>query len=364
VVAVAAIHVALLYLLMTSGFGQTVVPIAPSIEVTLIHRLQRPVWKVSRLELRPQLAKFQVTLRPEPFDFKVKEPVELVRSPKPGMIGSPAPRGASVEPGDPLALTFTHYVVPTYPADETRAREERTATVALAVSPGGTVVAAKVARSSGSAELDRAAVATVRQWRFAPFGGSAAEGAWALVNIHFSPPSGLPGMPPTVVMPYSAVAGQIDAELKVQHPRYPPRTAALIWRLLNEFVAAFASDRGGHAGSGLRSGESSLERVLGPLGAPRSVRFVGFVPHGMDGAEPDPSERWNRPLFEPLRWEVYEVEQQQGFSVWLVEASPRGTISRAEVTVRCKGKTCQKSWPPSAPPTHVGPTVAIHVARH
>jgi TonB family protein len=364
VAAVAAIHVALLYLLITSGLRRTVVPIAPRIEVTLIHRLKPPIWRVSRLKLRPQLAKLQITLPLEPFDFKVKEPIELVRSQQPGVIGSPAPRGATVEPGGRVALTFTHFVVPNYPANVPPARDRRTATVALAVSTGGTVVAAKVVRSTGSAELDRAAVTAVRQWQFVPFAGPASGGALALVDIHFSPPSGIPDMPSAVVMPYSAVAAQIDAELQLQHPKHPPRSAALIWRLINELVTAFARDRGGHAGSALPSTEYAVERVLGPLGAPQSVRFVGIVPHGMDGAEPDPVERWNRPLLEPLRWEVYDVEQRQGFSVWLVRTDPLGKILRIEMTVRCKGTPCRKSWPPSAPSEDVDPTAPIHVARH
>jgi TonB family protein len=328
---VIAAHAAFLYLLMTFGFSplRAVVPTVHPIEVSLIRRVKRRILIVSPLEFRPQLAKLQITSSERSPDFRIKVPEELIARPKPttAMTGSPAPHGAIVAVGGRVALRFTHYVVPTYSA---RAGQQRSITLALLVAPTGTIEFVKILRSTGSSQLDQAAVTAARQWRFAPFERLPDTEVWSAVRMDFGSPSPLLGVP-LDIMPYTAVARQIDSEIEKQQPGHASWTKGVISRLLDKLVA---QDRGRRRGADRGSPEDSLEAKLARQGPVRFVRFVGVVPHGMDYASPDSIDPRRRSRFMQARWQVYDVEQQRGFSVWLVKATPLGVIRRIEVAIR------------------------------
>jgi protein TonB len=57
---------------------------------------------------------------------------------------------------------------PRYPAQALRSGEQGTVMVSAEISEDGVPSAVEVARSSGSRQLDRAAVDAVRHWRFRP----------------------------------------------------------------------------------------------------------------------------------------------------------------------------------------------------
>jgi len=57
---------------------------------------------------------------------------------------------------------------PAYPSDAARRGETGAVLVIIHVAPNGYATGAEVAESSGSASLDKAAVAAVRKWRFRP----------------------------------------------------------------------------------------------------------------------------------------------------------------------------------------------------
>lgn len=332
-----AIHAGLVYLLMALGLPLITAPTAPSIDVTLIHRTKRPVWRIPRLEPRPKLAKLQILQWRKRFDFRMREPAELITRPNQPISGSPAPHGATVEPGGHVALTFARYVVPIYPASAARRHQHGLVTVLFSVVPAGTVAQVRIMRSTGAKQMDRAAVDAVRRWRFAPFKPVAAAQVWSVVTISFMPPGDLPGIPPFAIMPYTAVANLIDTQIEREEPRYAPRAAAGIRRVLGEVTAAFRHGR--------RSTGDSLEAELGPLGPVQDVRFMGFLPHGMEDADSDSDQRPHQPAIDRDQWEVYEVEQQFGLAVWLVKSAPSGAIRRIELTIRCKGPACT---PPSS----------------
>lgn len=327
-----AIHVGLVYLLVASILPRNTAPTAPTIDVTLIDRARRPIWKVSRLEPRPRLAKLQITRWRKHFDFRMREPAALTTRPDQAINGSPAPHGATVEAGGRVALTFTNYVVPVYPAASAHRHQNGLVTVEFSVVPPGTVAEVRVVRSTGSKQMNRAATDAVRRWRFAPFKPMAEAQVWSVVTISFMPPGHLPGIPPFAIMPYSAVARLIDADIKSAQRRQVPRAASGIRRVLGEVTSTFPHDHG--------SAGDSLEAELGPLGPVQDIRFVGFVPHGMEDADRDSAAPPPRRATDGDQWEVYDVEQQFGRSVWLVQSASSGAIRRIELTIRCKGSAC------------------------
>jgi protein TonB len=93
--------------------------------------------------------------RPAPRD-EPRQPAEA--APQPVAL-RPSPRPARPAPGNPP---------PRYPSAARQAGVEGTVLVKLLVSERGEVESAEVARSSGSAQLDAAALAALRRWRFTP----------------------------------------------------------------------------------------------------------------------------------------------------------------------------------------------------
>jgi hypothetical protein len=61
---------------------------------------------------------------------------------------------------------------------------------------------------------------------------------------------------------------------------------------------------------------------------------VGFVDHGFAVDRSDSSEAQGPPQPENTHWEVYDIVQSRGSSVWLVETTARGSIQRIEFAVR------------------------------
>jgi protein TonB len=103
--------------------------------------------------------------------------------PSPSTAGQPA-----LEPSSPpdFRATYLRNPPPTYPASARRKREEGTVTLRVLVSDAGQPEKIELERSSGSTALDRAALESVRQWRFAPARrGDAPHAAWVLVPIVF-----------------------------------------------------------------------------------------------------------------------------------------------------------------------------------
>jgi len=84
---------------------------------------------------------------------------------------APAPAPAPKEPADGGDLTgnLISSKPPSYPIESRRSHEQGTVVLAVLLSPTGSVAEISVAKSSGFARLDKAALAAVRKWRWAPF---------------------------------------------------------------------------------------------------------------------------------------------------------------------------------------------------
>jgi len=78
-----------------------------------------------------------------------------------------APAGAPVASAD-LAARLIAFAAPTYPVESRRQREQGTVTLSLLLDTEGRVADIAIARSSGFARLDHAALDAVKHWRWAP----------------------------------------------------------------------------------------------------------------------------------------------------------------------------------------------------
>lgn len=85
--------------------------------------------------------------------------------PPPAVPAPPVPRTAPIATAQPQPVSMPP---PKYPARALRNGEQGTVMVSAEISAEGLPSSVGVARSSGSRDLDRAAVDAVKQWRFRP----------------------------------------------------------------------------------------------------------------------------------------------------------------------------------------------------
>jgi TonB family protein len=88
----------------------------------------------------------------------------------------------------PSTLRLVRWLRPEYPPDWAAAGVSGSVVLDLLIDPGGKPVAISVAQSSGSAQLDAAALTAAKWWRFAPpRGKSAPVEVWGRVEVRFRP---------------------------------------------------------------------------------------------------------------------------------------------------------------------------------
>jgi TonB family protein len=281
-----------------------------------------------KLQIRP----------PQIPDFHIDVPAEPTPSGRPDtqFVGSAGLPGPINQAGGPLTLNMIHYVAPIYPPVAARAREHGSIVMALLVNAQGNVEQIKILRSTGWSRLDKAAVSAVRQWKFASDKSVArSEPVWGQVSLRFTPPQRLLRIP-VIVMPYAAIARKIDAAIATNRARHPdsPSSEKSVRSLLQELIAAFPGEHALETGTTREAAGDSVEAELGLLGPIQSLTLLGFVDHGIDRDQSYSADFQDLPQLEQRRWEVYDVKQDHGSSVWLVAATARGSIQRIEVAIR------------------------------
>ncbi|MGI8560878.1 MAG: energy transducer TonB [Luteimonas sp.] len=101
---------------------------------------------------------------------------DLPPAPEPTIAQRPAPPAAPIEPpypaAQPPAATTAPVAIatpaPRYPASALRRGESGEVLLRIEVDPAGMPYSMDIVRSSGSRELDRAALVAARSWRFRP----------------------------------------------------------------------------------------------------------------------------------------------------------------------------------------------------
>lgn len=326
----------LAYLLVTldTPYAEPSRPPVEPILVSLIEKPLRPPAPLAPIALNPTLAKIQISLPREAPDYPIQMPVEPASNAAPSTpVAGPSEIGASVDRagGEPATLAVTHYVAPRYPDLAARFGEHGEVAMALRVDAQGNVDQVEIMRSTGSSRLDRAAVSAARQWKFAPATDAVhREPIWAQVKLLFAPPQRLLGVP-FIVMPYSAVAHKIEAEIRGNRKTHAPSAELSVRRSIETLIDAFPVAQGNDSVTNVGA---SLEAEVGLLGPIHTLEFLGFVDRGI---ALDRSESWaaqGPPQSGRAHWEAYDVEQSRGSSVWLVEATASGAIQRIEVALR------------------------------
>lgn len=129
-----------------------------------------------------------VTVAPAPIvQAPVPAPAPIAVAPPPA-VNVPAPPAASAAPVTPpdFNADYLKNPAPRYPVESRRMHEQGTVTVKVLVTAEGAVQELKLAESSGHSRLDKAALAAVRSWRFAPAKQAGkAVSAWVIVPIPF-----------------------------------------------------------------------------------------------------------------------------------------------------------------------------------
>ena len=157
-----------------------------------------PIFKVARptplvvemltLEPAPPIRPERKVETPVPAVTKITAPPAVVVAPAPPpsvAVANVPPPKAEVAPAAPtgpvadgdLDSKTISAPVPQYPMMSRRLREQGTVVLSVLVGTDGNVAEISVARSSGFARLDKAALAAVRRWRWSPFvrNGAAVE---------------------------------------------------------------------------------------------------------------------------------------------------------------------------------------------
>jgi protein TonB len=141
----------------------------------------------------PQLAppdvvvpKVEVDVAPPPTPSPVQATTEPDPSPFPAAPAETAPQATaapSANPGQMRTAVFADAngcALPDYPAAAARRGDSGTTTLALLVGPDGRVSSARVEQSSGSRDLDRAAINALSLCKFRPAtNNGTAEAGWA-----------------------------------------------------------------------------------------------------------------------------------------------------------------------------------------
>lgn len=137
---------------------------------------RQPIEKPKEIHAQPQI------VSPPPLVNTPTPPAQVAVTPEPPKVDAPAPPAPASPPAPPAAparsgaaesrdLTgnLLSAQPPSYPTESRRLHEQGVVVLLLQISTSGTVDEISIARSSGSARLDKAALSAVRRWRWTPF---------------------------------------------------------------------------------------------------------------------------------------------------------------------------------------------------
>lgn len=203
IAAVAAAHLAVLFLLSTIVPAERFVELAKPLTVRLIEQASEappppaPPPKVQPPRPKPSPARILAVETPAPPSaeaplFTVPTPPAPIAAPPMPAIDAAPPAPPAPAPPAPMVQArfdadYLQNPKPVYPPASRRLGEEGKVVLRVHVSAEGWPTEIELKASSGYPRLDAAARAAVEQWRFVPARrGDEAIAAWVLVPIVFS----------------------------------------------------------------------------------------------------------------------------------------------------------------------------------
>jgi protein TonB len=227
--------------------------------------------------------------------------------------------------GDAGGLVLLRRVLPRYPEDSGRRGEQGVTAVLLHVAESGRVTDVKLERSSGSKDLDRAAVDAFRRWQFRRMPpGSAPEGKWVRTSQLFV----------TYRFLYSRL--EAGAEQSVYTERLQPRPGAEeeatagSQEALLRFIAEVAEGSRADPGRPSPAGMAGLRAALRQWGPVRSVRFSGVAANTRWKEHAIREDAAAGPRTVAVSWSMFEVRHQNATSQWLIATDRGGEIWSAQ----------------------------------
>lgn len=182
-IAVIGLHVLIVYGLVVSMGIMELPKFATPIEAVFIPE-QTETQPEPEIKVKPDIENVMPNEEPLPevqFDEPVVPPSDTPIEQSANAIAAAPAAGAPAQD-----LKTSTRVEPTYPSASRRAGEEGTVRVKVLVDEKGRPREVAVARSSGFARLDEAAMEAVRKWRFvAATNGTSAITAWTQVAVTF-----------------------------------------------------------------------------------------------------------------------------------------------------------------------------------
>jgi periplasmic protein TonB len=259
-------------------------------------------------------------------DIEIRPATDDARDSSFAQVGSGRPdMPATLAPDAGIAVLQS--VMPQYPVESMRAGEEGAAVLQVLVDESGRASDVKVARSSGFARLDEAAVMAVSRWKFAPSShGALAVPTWGEMEMRFN--LYRYGVSRIVDTPLDLVApGQI---LNASHEAPVSGGERALRALMDEVRSA---DPDSFDARWMRDDLRRMKEALRGWGEEHAIQFKG----------PAAGNRWRsyevRPEFRKgntrqtveLRWDVYQVSHDRGVSEWRIALDRDGTIWSAHV---------------------------------
>lgn len=292
------------------------VPIHVNTEnVVHVQRLQRLAPKLQDIPVEaPEPATTPTTL-PQPASALVPQ-----RSNE-GLDGPAV--ASSAQSGGGYAITLLQRVIPRYPAAAARRRETGVTQAMLRVAVSGRVSDVKVTHSSGSSSLDAAAVDAFRQWKFAPTPeASVPGGLWVKTEQRFL----------YYRFRYSRLGDKATEKVDVQavqpaRDEMIPGSEQALQRFIHEVGTGAFTD---HSSAVARGALEKMRDALEEWGAVESILFTGR-------AGP---RQWVAYRVRPgagegtveVKWNLFEVKQQNATSEWLIAVDRAGQIWEARAS--------------------------------
>ena len=187
-----SLHLALIVLLLGSPIALHWVQQTPEQQIVtvLLPADSKPVAPIPALPQPPK-----AKLRPHvthvvdanlPAQISVAAPATNMSIPVPAVLPVATSGVATTSDTPPTALAYGNRTQVAYPVSALRRREQGTVILRVLVSTTGLASIVQIERSSGSKDLDTAALSAVKHWHFTPATHAGlAQQAWARVPITF-----------------------------------------------------------------------------------------------------------------------------------------------------------------------------------